>query len=315
MGTDMNFPLVSIVLPVFNGEKTLAVAIRSILSQTYKNWELIIVDDGSSDGSVFIAKRFDDKRIKVVINNRNMTLPVSLNIALDHSSGKYVARMDQDDVSFPTRLEKQVAFMETNPSVDLLGTGILYYQGEGVSYGVLPVKQTHEDICSKPWTGFNLPHPTWLGRLEWFLYHRYHAAAARAEDQNLLFRTYHSSNFACLSEVLFGYREEPRLFKKMFGARLSFCLSACSESIKKKNFGLASKVVFSQAFKIIGDILNVKFGVKLLRSPVVPLDDQLAKKWNCLWESVNIPFSENGNFLASQFEKISKNIHKRKANI
>lgn len=311
----MNFPLVSIALPVFNGEKTLAAAIRSILSQTYRNWELIIVDDGSSDDSVSIAKRFDDKRIKVLINDRNMTLPVSLNIALDHCSGKYFARMDQDDVSFPTRVEKQVAFMEADPFMDLLGTGALYYQGVGVPYGVHPVKQTHEDICRKPWAGFYLPHSTWLGRLEWFLRHRYNAAAARAEDQDLLFRTYPSSNFACLSEVLLGYREEPRSFKKMFRARLSFTLSACAESIKKKNFGLASKVVFSQAFKSIGDILNVKFNVKLLRSPIMPLDDQLAKKWNCLWEDVNIPSSENGNFLASesQFEKKSKNIHYRKA--
>lgn len=282
----MNSPLVSIALPVFNGEKTLAAAIRSILYQTYTNWELIIVDDGSTDNSISIAKSFDDKRIKVIANNRNMMIAVSLNIALDNSNGLYFARMDCDDVSFPERLEKQVAFMAANPSIDLVGTGILYYKDNGVPFGRLPVKQNHEDICSKPWVGFYLPHPTWLGKLEWFLSHPYHATAAKAEDQDLLFRTYPSSRFACLSEVLLGYREEQRVFKKMFNARLVFTRSICFESIKRRDFGLAARIVLSQAAKSFADILNIKFGMNLLRSPLLPLDEQLVRKWSCLWQTV-----------------------------
>jgi glycosyltransferase involved in cell wall biosynthesis len=113
-------PLVSVLLPVYNGEKYLKEAIKSILRQTYKNFELIIINDGSKDKSIKIVKSFKDKRIKLY-SQRNKGLAVTLNRAIKLSKGKYLARQDQDDVSFPQRLSKQVDFLEKNPKTAVVG--------------------------------------------------------------------------------------------------------------------------------------------------------------------------------------------------
>lgn len=201
----MNPPLVSIALPAFNAEKTIGDAIASILLQTWDNWELLIIDDGSRDRTVEIAKSFNDPRIRIVADGTNKGLPSRLNEAIDLASGKYFARMDNDDICFPERLKRQVEYLEAHPDVDLLGTKALTFVTPGKATGIFPFRQTHEEICAHPWNGFYLPHPTWMGRTEWFRKLRYQNVD-RAEDQNLLLRTYQDSRFACLPEVLFAYR-------------------------------------------------------------------------------------------------------------
>ena len=114
--------LISVVLPVFNGDKYLSEAIESILNQTYINFEFIIINDGSTDGSLTIIEnyRVKDNRI-VVISRENKGLIASLNEGIRIANGGYIARMDQDDLSLPTRLEEQVKFMDSN-QLDICGT-------------------------------------------------------------------------------------------------------------------------------------------------------------------------------------------------
>lgn len=114
-------PLVSVVLPVYNGGAYLWESIQSILSQTYDNFELIIIDDGSTDGSASNIEKFQDARIRFQ-RQANKGLPATLNVAIAMSHGEYVARQDADDVSHPTRLEKQVAFLGSNPDCGMVGT-------------------------------------------------------------------------------------------------------------------------------------------------------------------------------------------------
>lgn len=121
MSSAQNKPLISILLPVYNGAKYLHAAITSILTQTYENWELIIINDGSKDESESIISSFKDKRIRYY-SQVNMGLAKTLNRGISLAKGKYIARQDQDDISLPTRLEKQASFFEANPCVALLGT-------------------------------------------------------------------------------------------------------------------------------------------------------------------------------------------------
>src|ERR1700684_499695 len=100
-------PLVSIGMPVYDCEKTIAVSLRSILNQTFTEWELIIIDDGSQDGTLARAREFDDPRIRIVDGQRNLGLPARLNQAVHLSGGTYFARMDGDDIAYPERIEKQ----------------------------------------------------------------------------------------------------------------------------------------------------------------------------------------------------------------
>ena len=117
----MNKSLISVLLPVYNGEEFVKQAIESILNQTYENFELIIIDDGSTDVSASIIQKMVDKRISFYKQN-NQGLAKTLNRAISLSKGKYLARHDQDDLSHPQRFEKQVSFLESHPHHGMVGT-------------------------------------------------------------------------------------------------------------------------------------------------------------------------------------------------
>lgn len=119
----MKKPLVSVVLPVYNGDKYIKRAVDSILNQTYENFELIVINDGSKDGTLDILKSFEkkDKRVKVV-SRENKGLIYTLNEGFSLAKGTYLARQDDDDFSYPCRLEKQVEFMESNSKYAMCGT-------------------------------------------------------------------------------------------------------------------------------------------------------------------------------------------------
>ena len=98
-------PKVSVIMPVYNAEKYIGEAIESILDQTYTDFEFIIIDDGSSDGTVAAVKGYDDRRIRFYQNEHNMGVAATLNRGLDLATGEYIARMDSDDMSLPERFE------------------------------------------------------------------------------------------------------------------------------------------------------------------------------------------------------------------
>ncbi len=114
-------PDISVIMSVYNGETYLEEAIESVINQTFKNWELIVINDCSTDRTAEILADFaaKDERVKVHPNEVNLKLPTSLNKAISLSEGKYIARMDADDICLPDRLEKQFKFMEENPDVSL----------------------------------------------------------------------------------------------------------------------------------------------------------------------------------------------------
>lgn len=119
-----NAPLISVILPVFNGEDHLAECIESVLYQSYTNFEFVIVDDASTDSTPQILKKYSnqDERIRVITNPVNQKQTISANTACKKSVGKYVARMDADDIALPKRFEKQFEFLEANPNVGMVGS-------------------------------------------------------------------------------------------------------------------------------------------------------------------------------------------------
>lgn len=214
-------PIVTVILPVFNGARTLASAIESIRQQTFRNWELLVLDDASTDDSVFIGSSFDDERVVVVPKSGEPGLAARLNQGIDLARGKFIARMDADDIAFPMRLARQLEYLETHTEVDLLGTRAIVFHDDGSVVGLLPFAQSHKEICARPWNNFPLAHPTWMGRSAWFRAHRYHIPEyRRAEDQELLLRSYTRSIFACLPEVLLAYRQGDYNLKRILTARI-----------------------------------------------------------------------------------------------
>lgn len=131
---ESNNPLVSVVMPVYNSEFYLVNSIKSILEQTFSSFEFFIIDDGSTDRSLEIISDMSqiDERINLIKNEMNLGVAISLNKGIAMSKGKYIVRMDADDISLPRRLEEQVKFMEARPEVDVLGTGCMLIDKSGV---------------------------------------------------------------------------------------------------------------------------------------------------------------------------------------
>ena len=143
----MSSPAISVIMSVYNDEKYLAKSIESILNQTYSDFEFIIINDGSTDKSMEIIDRYknEDKRV-VVVNQENMGLTKSLNKAIKLSKGKYIARMDSDDISVSNRLEKQIEFLKHNKDYALVGTNIVKINISDNELEINRTKYGYEDI-------------------------------------------------------------------------------------------------------------------------------------------------------------------------
>lgn len=283
-------PLVSICLPGFNCEKALATAIRSILNQTYRNWELLEMDDGSTDRTLEVARSFDDLRISVFTDPSHKGLVSRLNRAIEMSRGKYFARMDGDDVAYPERLERQVGYLARHPEVDLLGCGMIVFRNDGYMIGVRPVPETHEEVCRQPFSGFPLWHPTWMGRTAWFRSHRYCSNAIRAEDQALLLRSFQTSRFANLRMMLLGYREDPLSLKKFLVGRRSYARAAFQYGISQGLYFRAPIAVLEQIAKGAVDVLAVGTGLKyrLVRRRAFTADEPTTRIWGQIWSAMRL---------------------------
>ncbi|MDD3876099.1 MAG: glycosyltransferase family 2 protein [Bacteroidales bacterium] len=141
----MSNPLVTVLMPVYNTEKYIAEAIDSVLNQTFRDFEFLIIDDGSTDDSVKIIESYNDKRIRLVRNDKNIKLIATLNKGIDLALGKYICRVDADDICMPTRLEKQVRFMEHNPDFVACSSGVeIFYENSNKRFNILYEEYTDE---------------------------------------------------------------------------------------------------------------------------------------------------------------------------
>jgi glycosyltransferase involved in cell wall biosynthesis len=216
----MTSPVITIAMPFFNSAATLELAIRSLLNQSYGDFELLLCDDGSDDQSMTIAQSFRDPRVICWSDGRRRRLAARLNECVDRARGHYLARMDADDIAYPHRLEWQMAFLVAHPEIDLCSAGAMVFGKHGQPLWRFNPATDHAGITRSPFRGFPLWHPVWLGRIEWFRRWRYEESAWLAQDQELLLRSYRLSRFANLPEVLLGYRRERITLQKLLHYKL-----------------------------------------------------------------------------------------------
>jgi glycosyltransferase involved in cell wall biosynthesis len=278
-------PLISIGMPVFNSEQTLATAIRSIVNQTHQNWELILIDDGSRDRTLEVAGGFTDRRIQVVEGAANLGMPTRLNEAVLLAKGAFFARMDGDDVAYPQRLERQVAYLVSHPEVNVLGTAVMVFRGDGTAIGVRDTKgRSHEEICARPQGGFMLVHPTWMGRLSWFRARPFWPGASLVADQDLLLRTHSESRFECLPEILLGYREQRISAGRILRYRYWFSKALLREAWRRHSGGYLAGIP-EQLLKAAVDMVAITSGLnyKLLRHRARPAQEAEEREWEGVW--------------------------------
>lgn len=157
-------PKINIIMAVRNGMPYIREAVNSVLRQTCRDFEFLILDDGSDDGTFKTLKEFKDSRIKIFYHPKSLGLTVSLNELLKKSKGKYIARMDADDVSRPKRLEKQMEFLEKNPKVVLCGTWVNLIDEKGKKIGGRKYPVSYREIKRAVMRYNPLVHPTWMVR-------------------------------------------------------------------------------------------------------------------------------------------------------
>jgi len=201
----MKSPLISVVMPVYNGEKYLNEAIDSILNQTFTDFEFIIINDGSTDQTEEIILSYDDSRICYVKNEKNLQIVKTLNKGISLANGKYIARMDADDISMPERFERQVEFMENHSDIGVCGT---WMQTIGDLNGVWKMPVTHEDIIVKMLFHSCLMHPTVFIRMQVLSLNNmlYDEAFSGTEDYDLWLRLSQVTKFSNIPKILLSYR-------------------------------------------------------------------------------------------------------------
>lgn len=153
-------PRVSVLLPVFNGAAFLRESIASILAQDFGDFEIVVVDDGSSDDSIPIIQSFNDGRIRLHANAKNIGMTGALNVGLALCRGEYIARMDADDICHPFRFSRQVAFLDRHPEVGLVGSAIWVVDRAGRLYDFVPQPRTDDAIRFVAMTKNPFHHPT-----------------------------------------------------------------------------------------------------------------------------------------------------------
>lgn len=213
----INQPLISVLMAVFNCENTVAQAVKCIQNQTYTNWEMIIVDDCSTDNTLKVVKQLsnEDSRIKVFRNTSNKTLAPSLNICASHASGSFFARMDGDDVCDPTRLKKEINVLLNHPEYAVVSCSLKFFDENGeygrVLYKEYPQKEDFAKSCP-------ICHAGCIIRREVFEElggYNESPDVERIEDYDLWIRLYDTGYLAYnLQEYLYSMRDDRNARKR-----------------------------------------------------------------------------------------------------
>jgi glycosyltransferase involved in cell wall biosynthesis len=203
-------PTVTVVLPAYNAATWLAPAIESILGQCFRDFELIVLDDGSVDGTRAVLAQYADARLRVIHHETNRGLISSLNEGIDAAHGKYIARMDADDVAHPKRLQLQVAYLDSHARVGICGTWFRTHHGTRRASVRPPID--HDEISAHLFFRSPFGHPTVMMRRQVLQESglRYDPKAVHAEDFDLWVRARPYTCFANLPRFLLQYRAHPQ---------------------------------------------------------------------------------------------------------
>ena len=203
-------PKISVLLPVFNGGRFLKESIESILTQTYTDFEILIIDDGSKDDSLDIINNFNDKKIRIIQNKKNVGLIGTLNRGLHESRGEFIARMDQDDISIKDRFEKQIKFFEKNKNYDFVFGNINCFNDKTQKSYIWEIGskvKTFSEIKSSLTISNCLAHPTVMGRSKIYKKYGYNQGLLNGEDWDLWLRlTSDKIKLGKVNDIILNYR-------------------------------------------------------------------------------------------------------------
>jgi hypothetical protein len=251
-------PLISVIMPVYNGEKYLHEAVESILAQTLADFELIVIDDGSTDRSAAILESFrqNDARVIVQHHSQNQGIVAANNTGLAIARGKYIARMDADDISLPERFEKQAAYLEKHPEIEILGSAIRLIDERGQTIGMLSAPR--DDLAIR-WTSlFSSPfmQPTIMFHHSVVTEHAlsYRGSKEQAEDFDFSIRLLEHVRGFNLTESLYIYRVHPGSVTSYFNGKVYMKSATILANLQEQFPGLA--ITYDQVQQVAGALLG-----------------------------------------------------------
>lgn len=210
----MKQPLISVILPVYNGGKYLSESIESILNQTITDFELILINDGSTDNTESIIKSYNDERIVYIKNDKNQKLIKSLNIGVNAATGRYISRMDADDIAFPNLFERQIYIYNTIKDIDIVNIMSYILSENGLTYHKSNTSITVNHDVHQHIVFFQnlISHPGVMVKASLLKKYQYydHESVLHFEDVDLWYRLL-KNNYTCytINEYLLFYRNTP----------------------------------------------------------------------------------------------------------
>lgn len=206
----MSTPLVSVLMPCYNVESFVGEALSSIMDQSYKNLEIIVINDCSTDNTLSVIESLaaNDNRIKIINNEKNLKLIDTLNKGIELCSGEYIARMDADDISFPERIAKQVAFLEENKDFDVVSTQFYTFKTGHTKKNLYHNPEKYEDLRGYLLFRSGICHPAVMIRRTLFTEKglKFEKEYLHVEDYALWVKAMYITKLANLSEPLLYYR-------------------------------------------------------------------------------------------------------------
>lgn len=202
-------PKVDIITPAYNTQRYIKDSIDSVLSQTFEDFNFIIINDGSTDDTGSIIDSYDDERIIHIELEENTGIATALNIGLAHTESDFVARFDSDDIMFPDRLEKQLQYFSNHPEVDILGGSMCTYMDKNHVCSPPNIIQDHKRIKTALMLTYPMAHPTIMMRKKVADSFRYDGRFTASEDLEAWTRLIHYFTFANMNENLVHYRMRP----------------------------------------------------------------------------------------------------------
>ncbi|MFZ6027458.1 MAG: glycosyltransferase [Chloroflexota bacterium] len=199
-------PRLTVLLPVYNGGDYLRPAIESILQQTFTDFEFLIIDDGSIDDSADIIASYHDPRIRATSNPQNLRLAATLNKGIELARGEYIARMDCDDIALPTRLEKQLDYLQKHPEIGVLGTNYQLISPSGKTGARSRFPSEHAVLRWRLCFGCYIAHPTVMIRKSIYQQLNGYRTDVTGEDYDLWVRAASHTRLANLPDILHQIR-------------------------------------------------------------------------------------------------------------
>lgn len=241
----MNGVPVTVLMPVYNASTHLREAIDSILNQTFKNFELLIINDGSTDNSEQIIQSYNDSRIRYVKNETNIRLIATLNKGIEMANGRYIVRMDADDISEPDRIQVQYDYMEQNPGVAICGS---WFKMFGDRNEIVKYVDGHYPIMAKMLYQCHFCHPSVILRKEALLTFdvRFDPFFIHAEDYDFFTRIGERYKLANIQKVLVHYRTHAQSISQQNKA----IQDSKSATIKKRLFEHAGIIVTDEELEL-----------------------------------------------------------------